>query len=243
MAAYTVIEECERSFTSPCSQVGCLHPEHYMRGRAATRDPILSTLDPTPASSSDSDPHSVTAPVSNPQPGSSREREGHAGHLNGRDNKPWEREPDKYVMMRCYRPGYDERSNFKVVVFETPVLITHLRLSEQNAAYEALLARASAHEIPEYYNLQLSRLLDIREAIKSMTATDERGRDGECRADVVKSSTELLAAECVESEEAADSFRAYAKALKGREKLKARLKANKRWVVRLLRMCEREMYS
>lgn len=242
MAAYTAIEECERSFTSSCSQVGCLHAEHYMRGRAATRDPILSTLDPTPASSSDSDPHSVPAPVSKPQPGSSREREGHAGHLNGRD-KPWEREPDKYVVMKCYRPGYDENSKFKVVVFETPVLITHLRLSEQNAAYEALLARAPAHKIPEYYNLQLSRLLDIREAIKSMTATYERGRDRERRADVVKSSTESLAAECIESEKAPDSFRAYVKALKSREKLKARLKANERGVVRLLEMCERKMYS
>ncbi|CAF9911388.1 MAG: hypothetical protein ALECFALPRED_007310 [Alectoria fallacina] len=213
-----------------------------MRGRAATRGPILSTLDPTPASSSDSDPHSVPSPVSKPQPGSPRKRERHAGHLNGRD-KPWEREPDKYVMMRCYRPGYDENSKFKVVVFETPVLITHLRLSEQNAAYEALLARAPAHKIPEYYNLQLSRLFDIREAIKSMTAIYQRGRDRERGADVVKSSTELLAAECIESEEAADSFRAYVKALKSREKLKARLKANERWVVRLLGICEREMYS
>ena len=81
---------------------------------------------------------------------------------------------DKCVMMRCYHPGSDESSRYRVVVSEKPVLITELRFAEQNVAYETLLAKAPAGEIQKHYRLHLARLEDIREHIASSGRATER---------------------------------------------------------------------
>lgn len=215
-----------------------------MRERATTTAEIsLPTLYPTTASSSNPELCSVQDPVSKAQLGASLNRERHARHLSCGSGKPWEREPDKYVMEKCFRPGYDENSRFKVVVSETPVLITHLRLCEQNVAYEALLAKAPMQKVTEYYTLHLSRLAAIREALASDTVVSMRGAESACRDNIAEGSSEpeetekIYEAKRIQREKVESAFRAYKEAIKRRE----RLKANERGVVRLLVMCERMM--
>ena len=76
---------------------------------------------------------------------------------------------DICVMMRCYRPGSGEDSQYRVVVSEEPVLVSELRFAERNVAYETLLAKAPASEIQKHYRLHLARLKSLRKAIRVVT--------------------------------------------------------------------------
>ena len=148
----------------------------------------------------------------------------------------WERESDKYVMKKCYRPCYDEGCTFKIKVAQIPILITHLRPSEQNAAYGAILSRAPIHKVPEYYMLHLSRLNDLHDGIRDMQvnySTFVRERDDERRAMVADW-------EYQQSENVEETHRAYERAMKHREKLKACERGIKRLMERCVEILERE---
>lgn len=240
MASCTAIEECEQSFTSPCSQVGCLHSsarEYDKRDQGSARNASLSTLDLTTAFFSDPVPdlqaYQVPDPVSR-CPAAGSLAPGRSARLFKGGGKHWEQEPDKYVMKKCYRPGFDNDSQFKVFISETPILIAHLRPSEQNVAYDAILSGAPAHEIPSYYFLHLSRLANIRQAIASRTTSCQEEIDNLRRASVAERSTESLKTECVDGEKVDEAFRAYKRAFKEKQKVKA----CERGVMRLLERCE-----
>ena len=143
------------SFSSPCLQVGCLHddePSTVMTGHTEREQGRTgpSAFLPDPAQSI--------------KPRSERS-------VGTRLRK----KSDKHVPMRCYRPGRGgEDAKFKVLVSDTPVLITNLRPTEQNIAYETVLANAPADKINEYYSLHLLRLKGIREAIVAREVVMER---------------------------------------------------------------------
>ena len=113
--------------------------------------------------------------------------------------------------MEYYRHGHDAHSNFKVVTTRTPILIAHLRPSEPNPAHEALQSRVSAHKIPGFCTLHVSRLKDIREGIASGMASYQRKRNDDCVANGAMWSTE----------EAKEVYCAYEKFGKEMEKLRA----------------------
>ena len=140
-----------------------------------------------------------------------------------------EGESDKYVMKKCYRPCYDEGCKFKIEVTQIPILITHLRPSEQNAAYGAILSRAPIHKVPEYYMLHLSRLHEIHGDIANAQVdyhTFVRERDDERRPMVADR-------EYREDEQVKETSLAYARAIKHKENLKA----CERGIRRLLERC------
>lgn len=156
MASSNVIEECEHSFSSPCSQVGCLHKETLSMKDAEQENMEPSAFLPDLAHSIE--PHSESSAGARvPEPGSGEYRE-----------------LDKYVPMKRYRPGKGEGSRFKVLVSETPVLITDLRLAEQNIAYETIFDNLPADKVNEFYQMHLQRLKDIREAIVASEAVMQR---------------------------------------------------------------------
>ena len=154
-----------------------------------------------------------------------REKEAEGKNFRG----DGERELDKYVMKKCYRPCYDEGCTFKIEVTQTPILITHLRPSEQNAAYEAILSRAPIHKVPEYYMLHLSRLDDIHGDIANAQVdynTFVRESDDERRLMVADWGYD-------EVEDVEETLRAYERALKHRKALEA----CERGIRRLLERC------
>ncbi len=184
MASGIAIEECESSFTSPCLQAGCLHLSASTDGIAS--DTSLITLDPTTASSSfnelapDLKPYHVldlnpasTNPPAAPPPETSTQHL-HNGDGGGGNDTLGDQGPEKYVTIKCHRPYYDSNSHFQISVSESRIPITRLRPCEQNVAYEAILSRAPAHMVPEYYALHLSRLDEMRAAIAEASARNER---------------------------------------------------------------------
>lgn len=245
MASSTAIEGCEHSFSSPCLQVSCLHDAPSTK----TTEPDereqesidVSSLNRTTASLPD--PLVIMKPCSEAN-ASTRFQQGGSGRTI--DN----REPDKYVLMRCYRPGDRGDSRFKVFVSETPVLITDLRPLEQNIAYGRLLENARGNKINEYYGLHLLRLMRFRESIVvSEIAMDELRKyhvqhlkrlrrlriarlGGKEATD--GGSEEEGGLSHSENERVEQGFWAYQRALKERE----RLRALERGVKRLLVRCE-----
>lgn len=71
-ASSIAIEQCEKRFPSPCSQVGCLHEstaEYTIRERTNTSTLTLSTPDPKVAFSSDPVPDVEPYRTPHPNPG------------------------------------------------------------------------------------------------------------------------------------------------------------------------------
>ena len=148
----------------------------------------------------------------------------------------WERESDKYVMKKCYRPCYDEGCIFTIKVTQTPILITHLRPSEQNAAYEAILSRAPIHKVPEYYMLHLSRLDDIHGDIAKVQVNDNtfvRESDDERRPMVADREHD-------EIERVEETLRVYERTIKHRKNLEACERGIRRLLERCIGIMERE---
>lgn len=135
-------------------------------------------------------------------------------------------------MMKSHLPTYDKNSNFKIITTEKPILITDLRPSEQIIAYDAILFRAPAGKIPEYYTLHLSRLVVIQEAIASEEKSIEElsAELAEWRKKEVGIMTELS-----ERKRAEEAFRALQRAFRRR----ARFRAWERGWVRLVERCEK----
>lgn len=160
MALFTALEECEHSSSSPCLQVGCQHQESssvkagHSKPEQGNTEPSAFLPDPVQIFKLHSERSSG---VRLPKTGSGKSRES-----------------DKYVPMKWYRPGSGEESKFKSLVSETPVLITDLRLAEQNIAYDTILENLPADKIQEYYDLHLQCLKGIREAIVDSEAVMQR---------------------------------------------------------------------
>ena len=156
--------------------------------------------------------------------------------VEGKSFRGGERESDKYVMKRCYRPCFDEGCTFKIKVTQTPILIMHLRPSEQNAAYEAILSRAPIHKVPEYYMLHLSRLEDIHGDIANAQVNDNifvRESDDERRPMVADRGYD-------EIERVEETLRAYERAIKHRKNLEACERGIRRLLERCIEILERE---
>ena len=249
MAAYTVIEECERKFASPCEQVGCLHasPSSFLRTESDMLNPrnLFQTtslpikLDSPTASPSktalDIKTYSIPDPLTScPLLAASVTPEKELGGESFRGDG--ERESDKYVMKKCYRPYYDEGCTFKIKVTQIPILITNLRPLEQNVAYGAILSRAPIHKVPEYYMLHLSRLDEIHREIAN-TQIDYnnfvRESDDERR-------TMVAIWENLENENVEETLKAYERAVKHREKLNACERGIRRLLERCIEILERE---
>ena len=249
MAASTAIEECEHSFASPCEQVGCLHASSplFLRTECDILNPenlfqttsLSIKLDSQTASPSetalDFKTYSIPDPLSRcPILGASVTPDIEVGGTNFRGDG--ERESDKYVMKKCYRPCYDEGCTFKIKVTQIPILITNLRPSEQNVAYGAILSRAPIHKVPEYYMLHLSRLEEIHGDIANAPIDYNnfvRESDDERRSTVADWENH-------ENENVEETLKAYERAIKHRENLKACERGIKRLLERCIEILERE---
>ncbi|KAM0801575.1 hypothetical protein BDR22DRAFT_179235 [Usnea florida] len=249
MAAYTAIEECERSFASPCEQVGCLHASSpsCLRAECDMLNPAnlfqttslsIKLGSPTASPSEtalDFKTYSIPDPLSRcPILAASVEPGKKTGRTNFRGER--ERESDRYVMKKCYRPCYDEGCTFKIKITQTPILITQLRPSEQNAAYEAILSRAPIHKVPEYYMLHLSRLDNIHGDIAKVQVDYNmfvRESDDERRPMVAGWESD-------EIKHVEETLRAYQRAIKHRKNLEACERGIRRLSERCVEILERE---
>lgn len=207
-------------------------PDLLSQGRTSS-DTGLLTLNSTRAFLSNFKPYEIPDPLSKCSAAASSTSKGDTGHPtkgNG-DEKPWEREPDKYVMMKSHRPAYDNDFKFHIFTTEYPILITNLRPVEQMIAYDAMLLQARACKIPEYYTLHLSHLVLIQKAI----ANEEEFID-ELRAELTewRRMSVGLMIEQSRRKRAKEAFGALQKASKSRE----RFRAWERGVVMLVERCE-----
>ena len=146
------------------------------------------------------------------------------------EDRPWG--SDKCVLMRSYRPGFDEESQYQVFTRTKPFPIDKLRFIEKHVAYQTLLRKAPAGEIHEHYKLHLSRLEPIRETI-AVLSKRLQGYRPQKYLDLKEARENDMSIDEIEKLE--EGFRAYKRLVKERDKMRA----HERAVSRLLVGCEK----